>query len=68
MYYEVDEAETVAELKFAHDERAPQQPADMDTSLFARGYITVGVLDGNWGVSPETQPELRHRLRNLVMP
>ena len=66
-YY--SETETPGELLIGTSP-APDQSGieSFDTTWFARDYITISVLDGDWSAAPSVQTAVSSRLSNLKMP
>lgn len=44
------------------------EPTQADTVLFAAGYVTVTVLDGDWGAPQGVRQEVAQRLKPLLSP
>ncbi len=55
-------------LHLAPETASEPQPTQADTALFAAGYVTVTVLDGDWGAPQGLRQELAQRLQPLLSP
>ena len=56
------------EVKLALGPRTAQEPEPerADTTLFDAGYVTITVLDGDWGAPPSVADPLGKRLAPLL--
>ena len=59
-----DDAGVMADL--VHETRSEPRINDADTSLFAQGYVTISVLDGNWDAGAAARGPIAGRIADLL--